>query len=937
MSEQQPRSAKGWTRIAKKLDIRAEAEELGIEFIGEASGKGYLTCWAYDRPHGDSASAGMNLESGWYKDHGGSGEGCYLYQLAAKMGKFTSPDQALFYYAEKVDLTSQIAASIAHRNQTLASVATRPLSEIAVRRLARLYPGFTFEAVDRCGGVCGRWPTNAQAPNSVIAFKSFDRDGNQTGWTLQSISPNGICKYRGPDREPEWLKRLNLGTTGMLNEHAVHLLLQRENTVELIIKVEGVSDMLALNSIMPAEYRDRIVVWTNASGCQDVPAHALNLFRGVPTVVLHDSDVPGQEGAEKWCSSLVPFVPSLKNLILFEEIAENKGPDVRDWLSHDGNDFELLLQLIESCPEYTTSEEGMSAQQIARQTLGPDATDQDIEDHQLLRNCRVIVLGVEESGEVVCYSENTHRTFRIKNVAYYKYENALLDMGSNVMDYVSGGAEEYETTRVSMFKLKQAIARTASKNTLKAGETMGAGAWSLGNRVVLVNHDHVSVANGTFDKSYVPTVGGRLIEFSDHQWYEHDEIDVYYRQTTDTEWCKEVFDETIELFERWDNWRYMDCPMIISALICGTWIQSLLSFRPMVAVIGATNTGKTVCRDTLKHFFGEHFTMSSDNATEAGIRQKVKTNSTPILLDEFDKSRHRSAILDLIRTSTRGGVMVRGTTGQDGTSFGLKHIVWLMGIESGLEDAADRNRFILMPLEKLPETHTKRMEIPTEEDCAELGKKLLAIGMRWHGTINAFQRELSNLSVSGIDRRLIEAYATPVAIIGAATGKSVNDCRVFLQEMLERRRDITEISNESDEDQLVSAICEQNINIKGNVFTILELISMPEHALTDVGGVHGFKTTPSRELANRGIKVCSLDGGRGVEGDDGIAINPGSVKKILKGTKYADMAIKEILTRIEGSRETKMSINGRQMRCVVVPKSRFVTGDVEDVDQDSAF
>ena len=43
----------------------------------------------------------------------------------------------------------------------------------------------------------------------------------------------------------------------------------------------------------------------------------------------------------------------------------------------------------------------------------------------------------------------------------------------------------------------------------------------------------------------------------------------------------------------------------------------------------------------------------------------------PIIVDEFDKYKQRQQVLELFRTSSRGGQILRGTQDQHGQSFGL--------------------------------------------------------------------------------------------------------------------------------------------------------------------------------------------------------------------------------------------------------------------------
>lgn len=936
MPESQPRAAKGWSKIVKKLNVRQEAEELGIVFVGNETAKSYVGCWAVDRPQGDSASAGVNLKSGWYKDHGGTGLSGYLYQIAVVMGRFPNEEEALIYYAQKADAVEELAAALQGAAYNRDAVKILGWQPVLMVPFFQRYPTITPEAVQIAGGQYGTWPANSPSSSSVIAFKSYDKNFSQLGWSLQSVHQNGIFKYQGKDKPGTREKKINLGSQGMVNDHAVRLI--RENKAKLIIKTEGESDMLAVQSVVPEHLRDEIVVWTNNSGCESIPP-CLQLFRGIPTVVLHDSDVPGQRGARQWCMALRGFVPSLKNLVLHEEIAENRGPDVRDWLA-EGHTFEELLQLIEQCPQFSPDEEHLEelhGEQSSRRTLGPDATEEEIQDHQIMTRLGILVLGrIDGSNTIVCYSENSGKKFEIKDIKRFAFEDALLHIGTAVDRHIVIGTQP-QGDMWTISQVRRAISRTASHHVLSDSDRMGAGIWEIGNRIVMVNDDSISIANGGLHKSRVPEIGGKVIEFATEPWFDHDEIASLYDLASDHQWCRQVMDEVISIFARWDNWKYRDCPSILAAMVCASWIQSVLDFRPGMVVTGSTNTGKTMLmQETVSKMFGNHCYMMT-NVSEAWIRQSVGLTSKILMIDEFEKSRHRKQILDLLRSSTRGTEMGRGTVDQKGATFHLRHIPWLSSIETGIEDAADRNRYIILELDKLPRGHGSTLRVPSEQELEQLGKSLMVIGMQYHGTIRAIHDAIRETYVPGVDRRIVEAYSLPAAVLGAVGGGDVDVCRELMQGMLALRftEDSVDAESESDESALVSDIAASTILVKGKTFTVAELLTMSSFDMTDVN------TTPERELEKVGIRTTSLNGGKGSREKDGVAISYGNahLKRMLRGTRFEQMVLKDILLRIEGAQGPKKvkfyqsKGKARQLACIVVPLNEIFENDEPEEEE----
>ena len=74
---------------------------------------------------------------------------------------------------------------------------------------------------------------------------------------------------------------------------------------------------------------------------------------------------------------------------------------------------------------------------------------------------------------------------------------------------------------------------------------------------------------------------------------------------------------------------------------------------------------------------------SPNSPTEAAIRQTLQNQSTPIMLDEMDENPYRPKILQLLRTTSQGGQVLRGGADHTTRSFHVHHIAWLAGIDGG--------------------------------------------------------------------------------------------------------------------------------------------------------------------------------------------------------------------------------------------------------------
>jgi hypothetical protein len=182
----------------------------------------------------------------------------------------------------------------------------------------------------------------------------------------------------------------------------------------------------------------------------------------------------------------------------------------------------------------------------------------------------------------------------------------------------------------------------------------------------------------------------------------------------------------------------------------------------LVSIIGASDSGKsTLLSQVLVPVLGE-WTIAADRSTEAGLRQRIGCNAAPVVIDEFDLYSQRQKVLELFRTSSRGGEILRGTADQTGISYGVRHIAWFAAIESGDVWGQDRNRFIR--LELLPPQNRGDLVLPGTRELAELGRQLMLAAIWAAPRAVELAESIRNTVVPGVHGRLVESYAVPAAM-----------------------------------------------------------------------------------------------------------------------------------------------------------------------------
>jgi len=170
------------------------------------------------------------------------------------------------------------------------------LNTLNCRGFLRRYPFTNLELLKRCGARLARW----QDEIYVVAFPVYGprlTNSPHRGYVIQGANGGNL-----PDRFGEMQKRLSIGESGLIGWHSLNSIATQQSKV--VIKVEGLTDMLQAQALVPAELRGKIVVTTNACGASEVevPREFGPVLKGLDLVLIHDS------AGDDVCSGL--FEPS---------------------------------------------------------------------------------------------------------------------------------------------------------------------------------------------------------------------------------------------------------------------------------------------------------------------------------------------------------------------------------------------------------------------------------------------------------------------------------------------------------------------------------------------------------------------------------------------------------------------------------------------------
>lgn len=927
--------------ILDKLDIRAEYESLGVTGFGaRENSKGWLACCAFGHDQQKTPSAGVNVgrgsSRGFYHDFK-HGVHQHLFEFAhATAGKFKDWSEARRHYAGKVGVSLSRG-----RMRTRAEDKFEWMPW--VENLARVYcsrkPGISVDGLRRCGAQMGRWPKGSPQPEAVFAVPIYGprlTESEPVGYIAFSRTGGELSVFKGKgvpvERSKTVTPRLE-GTVAVWAGVDCHNL----DEAELVWKVEGVTDMLSLMSIMPEEYFSRHVVVTSANGCGEIPKpDHLQSVEGKRVVLIHDADKPGEDGAAVWLASLAR-VCDVSQFRLPYPVVEKHGKDLRDWIN-EGHTYSELLGLIgglevfgpgsgASTPPDPTPEQQAAVEAANLPPAPPPATARQSvsKETALLTYYQSLLdaIGIEVVGEcdgsgndspVVVHSHILQKTSVLDRVDYPRVIQAAgVTALANIRE--PGTRAEENDTRVPFSEIRNAILVLASGRRMRNMSQIGAGLFRgrdqhgiPTDKLLFVNRDAAYSMNGALKIDRVESLrsDGRVIEFgtTHDNWFDPDTLDAAIRNCADIEWQRERLATLEGIFRKWNWTRGYSDATLLSGLVLATWAQSILPWRPWVCISGASNTGKTTLMKFLEHLFGSEICFSSSDTSDAGIAQAVRNKSLVLLLDEFELSQYRSKIYSLFRGSSRGSSRDRGSSKGIASSHTLFHLPWMAAIEMGLFREADQNRAIKFELTAIDTTVD--FTLPNIEETRQLGVDMLAIAatnvLRAIDRYEMIRRESAG---NGLPQRLVESMGIAVVMLAevmrATDEQSIDLLRVFLGSV-----DAEDYSaNESDE--LLSDIIGAQVDLgRGERRTVAEILCEPAGSI---------KSDAEEAMERAGVSCVKHDG------TTYLFIAAKVQKTLLRFTRWDQdgFDIKQMLRRLSGARQTQCRVADQRARGVSVP------------------
>ena len=638
---------------------------------------------------------------------------------------------------------------------------------------------------------------------------------------------------------------------------------------------------------------------------------------GRRVVILPDNDQPGRDHAQLVARHLHQTAAAIKVVEL--PGLPDKG-DISDWLDA-GNGPAELAAAIKATPAWEPPAQPESE------------ADKYAQDMAICADLGLDVLGERPTQEILIYSTATRKLSEISKIGALNYPLLTQIAGPDVRHRVHRGNDgDPPPGSHSFSRVTEAIASVGGKTRIYDGDARGAGIWpGKTGRLVIVGTGHAATwdhATGKLERVDRPRADGLLLDLhSSGPWVDFERLAEDLEHAADVGWRDEAFSELISLIGQW-NWRNgREDAELLAAMAIGTYLQTCWRWRPHVALSSESRAGKSTLLEMLSQLFGGLAFLTS-KPSEAGLRQAIRNRACAVLVDELESDRHRQRVLELLRTAGSGTKIVRGTSSQHGIEYGLKHMVWIAAIESGLVDQADRNRYLKAEFRPPAERHRRAFRMPPEHELRSLGGRLLAIAIRCSGEALEAAESTRRLRPEGIDTRIVDSLSVPVGITAAALGAEPHD-KTSLEGLLAKFAgtiDQDDLQVESDQQQLMQAILSSIVEIgHGERRSVAQAITGGDWDALERIGITVASDTPGRRPKESAWER------------DWLFFDCKNVcRHLLGGTRYAHQSIDQMLLRLSGAARQKVRINGRRPHGVVVPWQLYLHEYAAD-DTEHAF
>lgn len=549
----------------------------------------------------------------------------------------------------------------------------------------------------------------------------------------------------------------------------------------------------------------------------------------------------------------------------------------------------------------------------------PPADDEEEDPVGPVKNGHFVILGYDRDS----YFLFPFNTKQIKEITRSNITDSGLIQIAPLMWWETnfpGKKSSLDKNRAAEFLMRRAEQKGIFD---PATRIRGRGAWIDEGRVVYHHGNHLTVDNQTMG---VTEIESNYIYELAHALHQPDDAML---ESSEGEWLINI----IKMF-RWstEGSALLFAGWIALAPVCGA-----LPWRPHLWITGGAGSGKSSLVKLAHSLLKGSDEFLEGNSSEPGIRQKLKSDAIPVIMDESESNeegdaRRIQAILSLVRqASTESDAKtIKGTADGTGVAYHIRSMFCLASIQVALKHQADIDRLSVLTLTSGKDDNNageewakikEELYQATEHDKTVRGRLL-------RRSINLLKTTLKNIEIfSRVGAEIFRSQRTGDQFGTLLAGSwSLISTEVATPE--QARHMFNSVSWESyrerdDGDESIKALqhlMEAHIRIQGGIdVTVSELVCA-------AFGEPGENTSITSDVANAMLQR----NGMRVKGDRLLLSNNSmNLKELMSGSPFST-DYRGALLRVPGAdnyENKPMKFSGVQSKCISLPIGPLVGGD----------
>lgn len=217
---------------------------------------------------------------------------------------------------------------------------------------------------------------------------------------------------------------------------------------------------------------------------------------------------------------------------------------------------------------------------------------------------------------------------------------------------------------------------------------------------------------------------------------------------------------------RW-NWADPNVAVLLLGWIGQAFICGAPAWRTHIWLQGDTASGKSSLQRVVRAAIAQTGCISTADASEAAIRQKLNNDTLPVSIDEAEKHdnpERLQGLLNLMKKSSSGDKVLRGAADHQAKEFEARSCFLLSSVLRATLRGEDANRIIVGELLKLPE-NAPNMDVDMEaarwrEASPRLQRRMIEQWARFDSTLATYRRIIGQMGYAG---RWQDTYGTLLA------------------------------------------------------------------------------------------------------------------------------------------------------------------------------